>query len=141
MIEHGNPLAVFAANVPACMKPSVYLEPFRCHMEKREKRHLGSIFGLENLGVNLTKVAPSGASTLLHQHSEQDGFFYGVEGQATLVNDHGELHLVPNMCAGFLAGDVAHHLACRGTSMLSIWKSAIACLVTMACIPRRTFER
>ena len=38
-------------------------------MMKRQKRQLGDLFGLRNFGVNLTRIAPGGASALRHVRS------------------------------------------------------------------------
>lgn len=85
-------------------------------MEKRAKRPLGELFGLANFGVNLTRLAPGGISSLRHAHAKQDEFVYVLEGDPTLVTDAGETPLAPGMCAGFRAGTGdAHHLVNRTT--------------------------
>ena len=71
---------------------------------KREKRPLGDFFGLNNFGVNLTRVAPGGESALMHAHSRQDELIYVLEGETTLA---------PGMCAGFAARGEAHHVVNR----------------------------
>lgn len=45
-------------------------------MAGREKRPLGDVFALTNIGVNLTRLAPSAGSALRHAHSKQDEFIY-----------------------------------------------------------------
>jgi uncharacterized cupin superfamily protein len=106
-----RPVALLAADAPARARPSNYPEPFYSQMMKRQKRPLGDLFGLANFGVNLTRIAPGGASALRHAHSKQDEFVYILEGRPTLVTDAGRSELTPGMCAGFKArtGD-AHHL-------------------------------
>jgi uncharacterized cupin superfamily protein len=85
-------------------------------MAGREKRPLGDLFGLQNFGVNLTRLAPGAASALRHAHSRQDEFVYVLEGRPTLITDEGEALLEPGMCAGFRAGTGnAHHLVNRTT--------------------------
>jgi uncharacterized cupin superfamily protein len=80
-------------------------------MNGREKRPLGDLFGLQNFGVNLTRLAPGAVSALRHAHSGQDEFVYVLEGHPTLVTDAGDTPLAPGMCAGFRAGTGdAHHL-------------------------------
>ena len=91
-------------------RQSSYPEPFRSRMQKREKRALGDHFGLQNFGVNLTRLFPGGESALLHRHSKQDEFIYILEGEPTLLTDAGEVQLRPGMCTGFSAGGVAHQL-------------------------------
>ena len=108
-----QPVALRAADVAPRTKPSVYPEPFFSRMARREKRQLGDVFGLKNFGVNLTRIAPGGESSLLHRHSRQDEFIYILEGTPTLVTDDGEIALAPGMCAGFPAGGIAHQLVNR----------------------------
>lgn len=107
------PIALDAASVPRRTKSSNYPEPFFSRMAKREKHPLGDLFGLENFGVNLTRLKPGGESALLHRHSKQDEFVYILEGHPTLVTDSAEVTLAPGMCAGFAAGDIAHQLVNR----------------------------
>jgi uncharacterized cupin superfamily protein len=95
------------------MKPSNYPEPFFSRMGKREKRPLGDLFGLKNFGVNLTRIAPGGESSVLHRHSRQDEFVYILEGEATLITETEEVILSPGMCAGFPAQGIAHQLVNR----------------------------
>ena len=108
-----NPAAVEAAAVPSRTKPSVYPEPFFSRMAGREKKQLGEVFGLSNFGVNLTRLAPSGESALLHRHSKQDEFVFILEGAPTLVTESEEIELSPGMCAGFPAQGAAHQLLNR----------------------------
>jgi uncharacterized cupin superfamily protein len=108
-----QPVALRAADVAPRTKPSVYPEPFFSRMARREKRQLGDVFGLKNFGVNLTRIAPGGESSLLHRHSRQDEFIYILDGTPTLVTDDGEFALAPGMCAGFPAGGIAHQLVNR----------------------------
>ena len=83
-------------------------------MRGREKRQLGDVFGLQNFGVNLTRLAPGAVSSLRHAHSRQDEFVYVLSGCPTLVTDEGASLLEPGMCAGFAAGGSnAHHLINR----------------------------
>src|SRR3954468_22352235 len=116
MTKRGDPeppLALDATSVAPRARSSGYPEPFFSRMSRREKRALGDAFGLRNFGVNLTRLAPGGESSLLHRHSKQDEFIYVVEGEPTLVTDVGETTLKPGMCAGFPAGQRAHQLVNR----------------------------
>lgn len=112
------PIAIRADDVPPRAKPSTYPEPFFSRMTKREKRTLGDVFGLKNFGVNLTRLAPGGESSLLHRHSKQDEFIYILEGTPTLITDAGETKLSPGMCAGFPAQGPAHQLVNRSDAMV-----------------------
>ena len=111
--QDAYPLALTAKQAPPRGRPSNYPEPFRSRMAGREKRPLGDLFGLRNIGVNLTRLTPGGESALLHRHSRQDEFIYVLEGHPTLVTDHGERELGPGDCAGFPAGGAAHQLVNR----------------------------
>jgi uncharacterized cupin superfamily protein len=106
-----HPVALVAADVPPRAKPSNYPEPYYTQMLKRQKRPLGDLFGLKNFGVNLTRIAPGGSSSLRHSHVKQDEFVFILAGAPTLVTDAGRTALRPGMCAGFRAGSGdAHHL-------------------------------
>jgi uncharacterized cupin superfamily protein len=108
------PKAIKAADAPPRARPSGYPEPFVPRVKGREKRPLGDLFGLQNFGVNLTRLAPGAHSSLRHAHTRQDEFVYILEGRPTLVTDDGETELEPGMCAGFKAGSGdAHHLQNR----------------------------
>jgi uncharacterized cupin superfamily protein len=111
--ETSKPIAIEAASAPPRTKPSNYPEPFFSRMAKREKRPLGDLFGLRNFGVNLTKLAPGGESSLIHRHSRQDEFIFVLEGEPTLVTTIEETLLSPGMCAGFPAQGIAHQLVNR----------------------------
>ena len=106
------PLALSAADIPA-RSGSGYPAPFAARVAGRMKRKLGDAFGLKNIGVNLTRLAPGAQSALLHRHTVADEFIYILSGTPTLITDQGEVELAPGMCAGFPAGGVAHHLANR----------------------------
>src|SRR5688572_11176248 len=110
-MDSKRPIAISATDAALPTKPSTYPEPFFSRMSDRVKRPLGDLFGLSNFGVNLTRLAPGGASALRHAHSKQDEFIYVLAGNPTLKTDFGETVLSPGMCAGFKAGTGdAHHL-------------------------------
>lgn len=104
MAEKNKPLAIDALEIPPRSTPSVYPEPFASRMKGREKRQLGDYFGLENFGVNLTRLAPGAISALRHSHTRQDELIYVLQGHPTLHTDEGKELLSPGMCAGFKAG-------------------------------------
>jgi uncharacterized cupin superfamily protein len=109
--EANRPVALLAADVPARAFRTNYPEPFASRMAGRDKRPLGDLFGLTNFGVNITRLAPGGASALRHAHTKQDELVYILEGRPTLVTNAGRTALEPRMCAGFKAGNGdAHHL-------------------------------
>ena len=93
-MKPGSPKpAVKAPEAPPRTRPSNYPEPFASRMKGREKRPLGDLFGLQNFGVNLTRLAPGAQSALRHAHSRQDEFIYVLEGRPTLITDAGETAL------------------------------------------------
>ncbi|MBM3653375.1 MAG: cupin domain-containing protein, partial [Alphaproteobacteria bacterium] len=82
-----QPAAVEAAAVAPRARASNYPEPFASWVRGREKRVLGDLFGLNNFGVNLTRLAPGAQSALKHRHSRQDEFVFILEGEPTLLLD------------------------------------------------------
>lgn len=111
-----TPIAIDAKSVEPRAKSSNYPEPFASRVSGRIKRQLGSPFGLNNLGVNLTVLQPGSESSVMHRHSMVDEFIYILEGEPLLVTDEGEVPLRPGMCAGFPANGRAHHLVNRSSS-------------------------
>src|SRR3954470_21780240 len=106
-----QPIAIVAQDAPPKAKQTNYPEPFASQMAGRRKHPLGDVFGLANFGVNLTRLAPGGASSLRHAHSRQDEFVYVVEGAPTLVTNAGRRALAAGDCVGFRGGTGnAHHL-------------------------------
>ena len=80
----------------------------------RHKRALGNALGLQNFGVNLTRLEPGAWSALPHWHVRQDEFIYVLESEVTLITDEGEQILRPGMAAGFPANVAnGHHLVNR----------------------------
>jgi uncharacterized cupin superfamily protein len=113
-MKPGSPKAIKAAEAPPRARSTGYPEPFAARVKGRDKRPLGDLFGLQNFGVNLTRLAPGAHSSLRHAHTKQDEFVYILEGRPTLVANAGETQLEPGMCAGFKAGSGdAHHLQNR----------------------------
>ena len=87
-----------------------YPEPFAARVKGRARRRLAAAFGLSNVGVNLTTLAPGAQSALMHRHSAAEEFIYILSGTPLLRTDAGAFRLVPGMCAGFPPNGVAHHL-------------------------------
>ena len=116
MSEKPFPVALVAAAVPPRSAKTNYPEPFASRMNGREKRQLGNAFGIQNFGVNLTRLVPGGISALRHTHTKQDELVYVLQGTATLVTDAGRTRLEPGMCAGFRAGDPDAHQLVNETS-------------------------
>jgi len=113
MSKREFPVALEAAKVLP-RTSSIYPEPFASRMQGREKSALGDLFGLNNFGVNLTRLLPGAGSALRHAHAKQDEFIYILQGHPVLLTDAGETNLSPGMCAGFKSGTGnAHQLLNR----------------------------
>ena len=94
MTNEKAPAAIAAADVPPRTKPSNYPEPYASRMARRQKRALGDFFGLNNFGVNLTRIAPGGESAPMHAHSRQDELVYVLEREAHHVLNRSDRDLV-----------------------------------------------
>ena len=111
-----QPLAVVALDAAPRTQPSNYPEPFRTMVTDRVKRPLDDLFGLSNLGVNITTLPPGTISALRHAHTQQDEFVYVVSGSLVLHTDEGRTELSAGMCTGFKAGSGnAHQLRNEST--------------------------
>jgi uncharacterized cupin superfamily protein len=96
---------------------SDYPEPFRKVVAGRSRKRLGDAAGLDQFGVNLTRLKPGAASALRHWHENEDEFVYILEGQAVLIEDDGETVLNPGDAAGFKASSRnGHHLVNRDSA-------------------------
>lgn len=90
----------------ACAYPAPYNE----HCKGRSKIALGDLGGLDQFGVNLTRLAPGAASAHKHWHQNEDELVYMLEGEAVLVEDDGETVLRPGDAAAFKAGVENGHM-------------------------------
>jgi uncharacterized cupin superfamily protein len=83
---------------------TIYPPPFAHVTQGREKTSLGTLAGLTQFGVNLTRLKPGAASALRHWHDNEDEFIYVLEGEVTLIEDSGQTQLGAGAAAGFKAG-------------------------------------
>lgn len=90
----------------ACAYPGDYAD----HCEGRSKIALGDLGGLDQFGVNLTRLAPGAASAHKHWHAKEDELVYMLEGEAVLVEDDGETTLTAGDVATFKAGVANGHM-------------------------------
>jgi uncharacterized cupin superfamily protein len=88
---------------------SAYPGEFGKVTDGREKTVLGDVVGLTQFGVNLTRLKPGAASAHRHWHETEDEFVYILEGEATLIENGGEIVLKPGDAAGFKANDPNAH--------------------------------
>jgi len=89
---------------------SAYPAPYDAHCKGRSKIALGDLGGLDQFGVNLTRLAPGSASALKHWHKNEDELIYMLEGEAVLVEDDGETVMRPGDVATFKAGVAVGHM-------------------------------
>jgi len=99
-------------------KGSGYPSPFAAAAGARIKQALGDAGGLNDFGVNLTRLPPGAWSSQRHWHTDEDEFVYVLSGELVLVTDAGEQPLAADDCAAFPKNRVdGHHLVNRGTQM------------------------
>lgn len=101
------------ANLPVDTRTG-YPGPFDRLVVGRERKRLGNAIGLDQFGVNLTRLKPGAASAQRHWHEKEDEFVYILEGEVVLVEDDGEWPLKAGDAAGFKANSRnGHHLVNR----------------------------
>jgi uncharacterized cupin superfamily protein len=83
---------------------SGYPEPFRQVTIGRERKRLGNAIGLDQFGVNLSRLKPGAQSSQRHWHANEDEFVYILEGEVVLHEDDGETVLRPGDAVGWKAG-------------------------------------
>jgi uncharacterized cupin superfamily protein len=81
-----------------------YPEPYRQAVQGRSRQRLGNVVGLDQFGVNLTRLTPGAQSSQRHWHESEDEFVYMLEGELVLCEDGGETLLKPGDAAGWKAG-------------------------------------
>ena len=81
-----------------------YPAPFKSVVDGRERKRLGDAVGLDQYGVNYTRLKPGAASALRHWHENEDEFVFMLEGELVLIEDEGETVLKAGDAAGFKAG-------------------------------------
>ncbi|AXS39662.1 cupin domain-containing protein [Breoghania sp. L-A4] len=75
----------------------------------RARKQLGDAVGLDQFGVNLTRLAPGAASALKHWHEKEDELVFVLEGEAVLVEGDAETVLKAGEAAGFKANVAVGH--------------------------------
>ena len=97
---------------------SPYPEQFDAPCASRTRRRVGNAGGLRDFGINLMTLPPGGWSSQRHWHSHEDEFVYVIEGELTLVEDHGESVLRTGDCAAFPKNTGnGHHLINRSSAV------------------------
>src|SRR5258708_13298382 len=70
-----------------------YPEPYRSVVAGRLRQRLGNVVGLDQFGVNLTRLKPGAQSAQRHWHAAEDEFVFFVEGPLVLRANDGETAL------------------------------------------------
>jgi uncharacterized cupin superfamily protein len=81
-----------------------YPEPYRAAVAGRLRQRLGNVVGLDQFGVNLTRLKPGAQSSQRHWHAAEDELVFVLEGTLVLCEDEGETVLRAGDAAGFKAG-------------------------------------
>lgn len=98
------------ANTPV-RSGTIYPGDYARIVEDRAKQRLGDAGGLDQFGVNLTRLRPGAASAHRHWHEAEDEFIYVLEGEVMLIEDDGETVLREGDAAAFKASVAnGHHL-------------------------------
>ncbi|MBC7155924.1 MAG: cupin domain-containing protein [Rhodobacteraceae bacterium] len=88
---------------------SIYPEPYAAQMAGRSSRRLGDLAGLTQFGVNLVTLEPGAVASLRHWHLREDEFAIVLSGELVLVEDTGEVPMLPGDCAAWKAGVANGH--------------------------------
>jgi uncharacterized cupin superfamily protein len=86
-----------------------YPELYRSLVAGRSRQRLGNAVGLDQFGVNLTRLKPGAQSALRHWHTSEDEFVFVLEGTLVLCENDGETVLKPGDAAAFKASVANGH--------------------------------
>src|SRR3954466_5690939 len=86
-----------------------YPAPFRDAVAGRERKRLGNAVGLDQFGVNLTRLKPGAQSSQRHWHETEDELVYVLSGEVVLKEDGGETMLKQGEAAAWKAGVANGH--------------------------------
>ena len=93
-----------------------YPDPYHVPVAGRARKRLGNAVGLDQFGVNLTRLPPGSQSSQRHWHEGEDEFVYVLEGELVLCEYGGETLLKAGDAAGWKAGtDNGHCLINRSS--------------------------
>jgi uncharacterized cupin superfamily protein len=98
-----------------------YPEPFRQAVLGRSRKRLGNAVGLDQFGVNLTRLAPGAQSSQRHWHEAEDELVYILEGEVVLCENDGETVLKPGDAAGWKAGVANGHCLVNRSSRDAVY--------------------
>ena len=98
-----------------------YPEPYRKVVAGRERKRLGNVVGLDQFGVNLTRLKPGMQSSQRHWHEAEDEFVYILEGEVVLCENDSETTLEPGDAAGWKAGVANGHCLVNRTDRDAVY--------------------
>ncbi|MEA2936566.1 MAG: hypothetical protein QOC56_70 [Alphaproteobacteria bacterium] len=98
-----------------------YPDPYRAAVAGRERKRLGNAAGLDQFGVNLTRLKPGMQSSQRHWHETEDEFVYVLEGELVLCENEGETVLRPGDAAGWKAGVANGHCLVNRTDRDAVY--------------------
>jgi uncharacterized cupin superfamily protein len=93
-----------------------YPSPYRDAVAGRERKRLGNAVGLDQFGVNLTRLKPGMQSSQRHWHETEDEFVYVIEGEVVLCENDSETVLRAGDAAGWKAGVANGHCLVNRTN-------------------------
>ena len=102
-------------------RPPVKVSPIHARLSSEEgvtTRHLSDAGGLTQFGAYVESLDAGALSSNRHWHSAEDEFLYMLEGEATLIDDHGAHDLGPGDAVCWPHGNPnAHQISNRGTEV------------------------
>jgi uncharacterized cupin superfamily protein len=98
-----------------------YPEPYRAAVLGRSRRRLGNVVGLDQFGVNLTRLRPGAWSSQRHWHEAEDEFVYVLDGELVLCENDGETVLKAGDAAGWKAGVANAHCLVNRSSQDALY--------------------
>ena len=98
-----------------------YPPPYRDAVAGRSRQRLGNVVGLDQFGVNLTRLKAGSQSSQRHWHETEDEFVYVLEGELVLCENDGETVLKPGEAAGWKAGVANGHCLVNRTDRDAVY--------------------
>jgi uncharacterized cupin superfamily protein len=98
-----------------------YPAPYRDAVAGRERKRLGNVVGLDQFGINLTRLKPGMQSSQRHWHETEDEFVYVLEGEVVLCENDSETVLKPGDAAGWKAGVANGHCLVNRTQRDAVY--------------------
>ena len=98
-----------------------YPDPYRQAVEGRSRRRLGNVVGLDQFGVNLTRLKSGAQSSQRHWHANEDEFIYMLEGELVLCEENAETVLKVGDAAGWKAGVANGHCLVNRSSRDAVY--------------------